>query len=732
MVSKASNNPVTSQVTLIVLALAAFSLAMLVGFGFFATLETDRNSLAKQKAFVAAGIADETAELIRQQTSVSLWDDSVLAARNRDQAWMTDNLGQWIYDYYGIDRVYVLDPSGSPVHAMQDGATLAVTSYEDDRAVVEAAVARLRDLAHGAAPNDSHDSPVVTDLVTIGGRPAILSVQPLLPNSNRVMQEAGQEYIHVAIQGIDDTLVGRIARKYQLNGMHLLPQLTSALPGASIPLIGSSGAILGYVTWNQERPGLDLVRQASPAFLGFCLLAAGVLWFLLRRLRRTAGELQQSQEQTQYIAFHDALTGLPNRALFEDRLKRALFAVSRDGRKIGLLYVDLDRFKTVNDTFGHPVGDELVRQTAARLQDSVRQVDTVARLGGDEFAVVIFDVKDLVTAEELCQRLLGEISRPFDLLGNQVYIDASIGVAISDGPATDPGELLRKADIALYEAKKAGGSRHEVFAGGMDDLLAHKRVIEADMRGALSGGGGMKLVYQPIYAPDCKTVVGAEALIRWDHPVHGALSPSHFVSIADERGMTGLLGDWVLENVARFAAGSNLPWIAFNVSPLQLRDASFANRVVDVFQQANVAPEKIQIEIVESALLENCKPTQTALSTLRGAGFRIVLDDFGTGYSSINYLKRYIIDKLKIDRSFVRMLGGTEGTAIVKAIIELATTLKVKITAEGVETPEQRDLLIQLGCHELQGFLLSPPLEAGEMEVRSGKSLSRQRSATGT
>jgi len=728
MASKASNNPVTSQVTLIVLALAAFSLAMLVGFGFFATLETDRNSLTKQKAFVAAGLADETAELIRQQTSVALWDDSVLAARNGDQAWMAENLGEWMHAYYGLDRVYVLDASGAPIHAMQDGATLSGASYEDDRAVVEAAVARLRTMMRALAA-DSHETPVVSDLVTIAGQPAILSVQPILPNSNRVIQDAGQEYVHVAIQVIDDRLVGRIARKYQLTGMHLLPQLTAALPGASVPLIGSTGTILGYVTWSQERPGLDLVRQASPAFLGFCLLAVGVLWFLLKRLRRTAGELQQSQEQTQYIAFHDTLTGLPNRALFEDRLKQALFAVSRDARKIGLLYVDLDRFKTVNDTFGHAAGDELVRLTATRLHNSVRQIDTVARLGGDEFAVVIFDIKDLTTAEELCQRLLAEISRPFDLLGNQVFIDASIGVALSEGPETDPAELLRKADIALYEAKKAGGSRHEVFAGDMDDLLAHKRVIEADMREALSAAGGMKLVYQPIYAADCQTVVGAEALIRWDHPVHGALSPSHFVSIADERGMTGLLGEWVLDNVARFAAGSDLPWIAFNVSPLQLRDATFAYRVADVFQQANVEPERIQIEIVESALLENCQTTRASLSKLRAAGFTIVLDDFGTGYSSINYLKRHIIDKLKIDRSFVRMLGGTEGTAIVKAIIELATTLKVKITAEGVETSEQRDLLVKLGCHELQGFLLSPPIEAGDIDARSDMPSSSLRAA---
>jgi EAL domain-containing protein (putative c-di-GMP-specific phosphodiesterase class I) len=249
----------------------------------------------------------------------------------------------------------------------------------------------------------------------------------------------------------------------------------------------------------------------------------------------------------------------------------------------------------------------------------------------------------------------------------------------------------------------------------MDDLIARKRMIEIDLRKALSTGGELKLVYQPIYAADSLAVVGAEALIRWEHPIHGVLSPAHFVSIAEERGMTGLLGDWVLEEVTRFAALSDLPWTAFNVSPVQLRDPGFASRVLAVLNDAKVDPARIQIEIVESALLENSQITRDVLTELRDAGIRIALDDFGTGYSSINYLKRHIIDKLKIDRSFVRMLGSTEGNAIIRAIIELASALNVKVTAEGVETSEQCDLLAEMGCDELQGFMFSPAVEASAL-----------------
>lgn len=714
MASKIRYKPLTSQVTLIVLALAAFSLAMVVGFGLFATLKADRDSLERQKTFVNTGIAAELTEMTRQQTSVAVWDDSVLAARRGDQGWMAENLGEWMYAYYGQDRVYVLDPGGAPIYAMRDGKTVFPPDFADDGSVVEPPLAKLRALMRDAAGAGASPPPVVSELASFAGRPALVALQPIVPNSGRVIQDPGTEYVHVSIEFIDDKVVGRIAGQYQLRDAHLLPQLTSALPEASVPLMGPNGVILGYVAWTPYRPGLTLIKQAGPALIGAGLLAAGVLFFLLRRLRRAAGELQRSQNQAQYLAFHDTLTGLPNRALFEERLRRALVAVARDKRKIGLLYIDLDRFKTVNDTFGHPCGDELVRQTAARLEHSVRQIDTVARLGGDEFAVIIFDIKGLATAEELSQRLLGEISKPFDLLGNQVFVGASIGVAISSGPDTDPAELLRKADIALYEAKKNGRGRHEVFADDMDDLLARKRMIESDLRQALSGGSELKLLYQPIYAPDSRTLVGAEALIRWDHPVHGALSPAHFVSIAEERGMTGLLGDWVLKAVARFAARSDVPWIAFNVSPLLLRDTAFAGRVLSALAEAKVPPSRIQIEIVENALLENSPATNTALATLHEAGIRIALDDFGTGYSSINYLQRRMIDKLKVDRSFVRMLGSTEGSAIVKAIVELAAALKVKVTAEGVETPEQRDLLVAMGCDELQGFLLSPALEASE------------------
>jgi EAL domain-containing protein (putative c-di-GMP-specific phosphodiesterase class I) len=287
---------------------------------------------------------------------------------------------------------------------------------------------------------------------------------------------------------------------------------------------------------------------------------------------------------------------------------------------------------------------------------------------------------------------------------------------VSPDTGSDPDDLLRKADIALYEAKKNGRGRFQLFAGDMDDILARRRLIESELRAALDRGGELRLAYQPVYAPNCQTIVGVEALVRWEHPIHGALPPAQFIGIAEERGMIGLLGSWVLNKAAHFAASTELPWIAVNVSPLQLRDDSFAQQVLDILGHAGLAPARLQIEITENVLLEDGDGAKAALATLRQAGVRVALDDFGTGYSSINYLRRYAVDKLKIDRSFVRQLGADDNThAIIEAMVRLARALKIQVTVEGVETGEQRDLALAIGCDELQGFLLASPMAEAQL-----------------
>ncbi|QKC85651.1 EAL domain-containing protein [Mesorhizobium sp. NZP2077] len=725
MSARAHRSPLTYQVTLTVLALAAFALVMVVGFGFYAAVQADRVSLERQKIFFANGLQDQIAAVEREQESVSVWDDSVTNAKSGNQAWMAENLSVWMYSYYGHNRVYVLDDVNRPIHAMQEGKVVPASVYGADEPALLPTIEKLRQLIAQPPKENASGGPakmVAEDLVSLDGKPAILSVMPLVPSSDRVTQAPGSEYLHVSVEFINAAVIGKIAEKYLLDGAHLLP-LSQSVGSAAIPLMDSRGVILGYIGWDQERPGLTLIRKAGPALIAGMLLAAGALVFLLRRLRRTSLALQTSQADAQYLAFHDTLTGLPNRALFEDRLRRALLTTGRDTARTALLYLDIDRFKHVNDTLGHPAGDELVRQTAARLQRTIREIDTVARLGGDEFAIILVDIRDTRVAEDISERLLRKLQEPFRLMDDQVFVSASIGIALASGPKVDADDLLRKADIALYEAKKNGRGRYQVFAGDMDDLLLRKRKVENALRRALRGGTEIKLAYQPIFAADGRAIVGVEALIRWAHEIHGALPPQQFIAIAEERGMIGELGQWVLLEACRFAAGAQLPWVAVNVSPLQLRDAGFAEQVASILAETGLPPTRLQLEITESVLLENNDTTRRALEALRRSGVGVVLDDFGTGYSSLNYLRRHLVDKLKIDRSFVRLLDqDSSSAAIVKALIDLAIALDVEVTAEGVETEDQKALLVGMGCHQMQGYLLAPPLEPAQLMLLPGLS----------
>lgn len=460
MSARPNSSPLTHQVTLTVLMLAAFALAMVVGFGIYATAQADHVSLERQKIFLTNGLKDQIAAVAREQESVTVWDDSVINTKAGNQTWIEENLSVWMYSYYGHNRVYILDAGNHPVHAMREGKVLDPSVYGEDEPAMQPTIEKLRGMISQPPKADASGAAakmIAEDLVSLGGKPAILSIMPLVPSSDRVSQAPGSEYLHVSVEFLNDAVISKIAEKYLLDGAHLLT-LSQPTGSAAIPLLDSRGVILGYIGWDQERPGLTLVRKAGPALALATLLAASVLAFLLRRLRRASWALQTSQDQAQYLAFHDMLTGLPNRALFEDRLRRALLSSGTDAGKVALLYLDLDRFKHVNDTLGHPAGDELVRQTAARLQHTVRDVDTVARLGGDEFAVILLDVRDIRSAEDISDRVLQKLQEPFKLIDDQVFVGASIGIALSTGPDADADDLLRKADIALYEAKRNGAA----------------------------------------------------------------------------------------------------------------------------------------------------------------------------------------------------------------------------------------------------------------------------------
>jgi diguanylate cyclase (GGDEF)-like protein len=426
-------------------------------------------------------------------------------------------------------------------------------------------------------------------------------------------------------------------------------------------------------------------------------------------------EQKQAEVSILFMARHDALTKLPNRVLFRERMEQAIALAGR-GSQFAVLCIDLDKFKLVNDTFGHPVGDGLLVAVAGRLQDCVREIDTTARLGGDEFAIIQFATQKPDDADALAQRILAAFRKPFDIGGHQIMSGVSIGaIALSD-IAKSYENVMRDADIALYLAKTEGRGTVRFFEPEMDARIHEKRLLERELQGAASRNE-FELYYQPQVSLITNRIIGFEALIRWRHPTRGLVSPMDFIPVAEETGIIVEIGEWVLRT-ACFEAEN---WqtdisVAVNLSPVQFRKQDLVATVQAALDASGLNPDRLELEITESVFLSNSEDTLAALHQLRAMGVKIALDDFGTGYSSLSYLQSFPFSKIKIDKSFVRDLGtNKESMSIVRAVIGLGQSLNMTTIAEGVETREQLDKLRTKGCAEAQGYLFSRPRPADEL-----------------
>jgi len=434
---------------------------------------------------------------------------------------------------------------------------------------------------------------------------------------------------------------------------------------------------------------------------------------------------KRSQDQLRHHAFHDPLTGLPNRALFMDRLSHALARARRnDSHHFAIVLLDLDRFKLVNDSLGHVAGDELLVSVGQRLESCLRPGDTVARLGGDEFMLLLEDVRDAEDAHTVAERIQRALSLPLPLGGHDVIASASIGIAVGDGSISEPHELLRDADTAMYEAKSRGSGQLVSFDARMHDRAVERLKLESALRSAITRGE-LSVYYQPIFDLKSREILGFEALARWRHPTLGYIAPVRFIPLAEETGLIAEIGAWVLTEAATHARRLQQLFperaplsMHVNMSVRQMQqDPGLLDRVDAALAATQLPPELLTVEITESVIMEDSEKGERLLGALRKRGIRICMDDFGTGYSSLSYLHRFRVDSLKIDISFVRNLTEPHGRAeIVRTILTLAKTLGLAVVAEGIETREQLARLIELGCVEGQGFLFSPPVDASTTE----------------
>jgi len=433
---------------------------------------------------------------------------------------------------------------------------------------------------------------------------------------------------------------------------------------------------------------------------------------------RTRG-LEAANRQLRHLASHDALTGLPNRLLLDDRVAQAIAQANRQGHEFGLLVVDLDRFKLINDSLGHRAGDDLLREVAQRLKSAVRAVDTTARLGGDEFVILVDGPVTRAEAIGIGKRAIDVMRPAMRLLGIDVHISPSIGIAFYPRDGTTVDALLARADAAMYSAKERGRNNVRCYAEGMSTATQDRVRLESDLHEALHAGQ-FELHYQPKVDTATGRINSAEALIRWRHPQRGLISPKDFIAVAEECGLLDAIGEWVLCEACRQAKawqeqGLRPMRVAVNLAPSQFRLTNLVDQIRHALEAVQLEPQYLEIELTESAVMADAEESIVILEAISRMGVLVSVDDFGTGYSSMSYLRRFPIDKLKIDRCFVEeMTRRAEDASIVRAIISLAHSLHLKVIAEGVETPEQLALLTELGCDQYQGFYFSPALVAGQ------------------
>lgn len=503
-------------------------------------------------------------------------------------------------------------------------------------------------------------------------------------------------------------------------GMHYTGMAAAGFPAGSLcSAAGPDGLPAEWLA--------ALVTIVAIAILALALVIAVLDRRMENRTSLLARSLGKANEQLVFLALHDNLTQLPNRVLLEDRIDEAVRRSARTGAGFALMFIDLDGFKAVNDMYGHTMGDRLLHAAGARIAGSLRAQDTVARIGGDEF-VVLMDLDGACDAAAAARQLIGALGADFELDGTPVRVSGSIGVAVHPQDGAHARELLTNADAAMYYAKQHGRNNYRFFDPSMNEGAREQLSLMQDLRHAMRRDE-LVLHYQPKYnAPDGR-VIGAEALLRWRHPVRGTLSPERFIGLAERSGLLHDMDSWTLNEACRqlrawHDAGLALPGVSVNLSPVQFESAELFERVRDALARHRLEPGLLTLEVTESTAMRDPEQSLATLQRLNELGVHISIDDFGTGYSSLLYLKRLPARELKIDRGFVCNLGpGTEDAAIVSAIVALGRTLDLSILAEGVETRDQADLLTGMGCHSLQGYLLSRPLPPADFLEQVGRQL---------
>jgi len=688
----------------------------------------DEVTVQHEKQLFSRALANYGNRVLREVQSVATAEQTIRNIRVKfDPAFAKQRIGLWLETYFDHDSVVIFDGSDRPIftqlghHATETWLAQALPDLTSVLDYMHGRDPALHGALRLAEPGVTEDGPHAQAAVirNILDQPAVIAAAAVGLTDGAPSARDATAPIVMSVKFIDSDVLAGIALQLRLAHLRKVDS-GEALPTGdlSYDIDGPAGRLIARFAWTPKQPGAEIVSSVIPfiavALAGFALLAA----FVLRYMRRTAVAIAAGESRLRHLAMHDPLCGLPNRIFFGERLEAVIEEVRAGSSPAAVFYIDLDHFKDVNDTLGHPVGDELIRNVTLRLSHTLRGDDLVARLGGDEFAVISSIGDDSVKMMSMAQRMIAAICAPYTIGGQNIVIGASIGIAVIDNKSGGSADIMRYADMALYRAKNEGRNRACIYDAAMDADLSKRRLLEGDLREAIENNG-LHLLYQPIVNKSGEKVIGVEALCRWTHATRGEIPPSEFIAAAEQSGLIIELGAWVL----RRACLDGLAWpeltVAVNVSPLQFRRTDFVETVERILAETGFDPSRLEIELTESVLLGNVDSAEAAMLRLKALGVRIALDDFGTGYSSLLYLRRFPFDKLKIDRSFVHSIEkAADAAAIVHAVVSLGRGLGMKVTAEGVETADQQLFLRAAGVHSMQGYRFGKATTVAEITAR--------------
>ncbi len=688
----------------------------------------DEVAIERETQLFSNALGNYGERVLREVQSVASSEMAIRSIRgNSDPDGSKQRVGTWLETFYHHDYIFVFDGKDKLTYSLFAHRAVEPTWFEIARPELTALLdyMRGRDPAlhdavriNSASLTEGGAHPQAAVVRRLLGRPAIVAAAAVGPVENIAPALDTAAPIMMSVKFIDSDVLSGIATQLRLTNLRQVDQQQVAPGDFLYELVGPNGGRIGRFAWTPKQPGAEIVHSVVPfiavALAGFALLAA----FVLSYMRRTASAIAASESRLRHLAMHDPLCGLPNRIFFSERLEAAIQEVRAGSSPAAVFYIDLDHFKDVNDTLGHPIGDELIRNVTLRLSHTLRGGDLVARLGGDEFAVLSSVSHDSATMMSLAQRIIAAICAPYAIGGQNISIGASIGIAVIDRNCAGAADIMRYADMALYRAKNEGRNRACIFDAAMDADLSSRKLLEGDLREAIENDR-LQLHYQPIVNKNGETVVGVEALCRWTHPTRGEIPPSEFIAAAEHSGLIIPLGAWVLKRACR----DGMAWpgltVSVNVSPLQFRRSDFVELVERTLAETEFDPARLELELTETVLLGNVDSTEAGMLQLKALGVRLALDDFGTGYSSLLYLRRLPFDKLKIDRSFVLAIEkAADAAAIVHAVVSLGRGLGMKVTAEGVETADQQLFLRAAGVHYMQGFRFGKAVSAAEITAR--------------